>query len=181
MKPLGNNQGHASAPDPMIMSQDQASPGRRRDAPEPSLSETDLQLIDLLREDARRSISTLAALIGTSRPAIRRRIDRLQAQGVIRRFTVETALPAATTADRGIDALFSIVARTGSHRGLLATIRQRPECRAAWAVTGTPDLIIIVHCLSVAALDGLRDHLARHTAVKSVSTAVILDGWQRDG
>ena len=57
------------------MSQDQASPGRRRNAPEPSLSETDLQLIDLLREDARRSISTLAALIGTSRPAIRRRID----------------------------------------------------------------------------------------------------------
>lgn len=152
-------------------------------AREPVLTDSDRHLLDLLKEDARRSISTLAAMTGTSRPSVKRRMDRLQARGIIRRYTVETALPKqgqAAGAARGVDALFTLVGRSGHYGPLLAALRQRPECLAAWAVTGSPDVFVLVHCLSVTALDATRAHMLRHPAVKSVSTAIILDGWRRE-
>lgn len=52
------------------------------------LDEVDVELIQLLAEDARRPFSELAERVGLSPPAVSDRIDRLREQGVIRQFTV---------------------------------------------------------------------------------------------
>lgn len=53
------------------------------------LDQTDLELVRLLAEDARRPYSDLAEHVGLSAPAVSDRIDRLQEQGVIRQFTLD--------------------------------------------------------------------------------------------
>ncbi|THE63999.1 AsnC family transcriptional regulator [Salinadaptatus halalkaliphilus] len=53
------------------------------------LDQTDLELIRLLAEDARRPYSELAEVVNLSPPAVSDRIDRLQEQGVIRKFTID--------------------------------------------------------------------------------------------
>jgi len=53
------------------------------------LDQTDLELIRLLAEDARRPYSELAEAVDLSPPAVSDRIDRLQDQGIIRGFTVD--------------------------------------------------------------------------------------------
>lgn len=53
------------------------------------LDETDLELLELLLSDARRPWSELAAVVDLSPPAVADRVERLQEQGVIRRFTVD--------------------------------------------------------------------------------------------
>lgn len=53
------------------------------------LDQTDLDLLRLLAEDARRPYSELADCVGLSPPAVSDRIDRLQDQGIIRGFTVD--------------------------------------------------------------------------------------------
>lgn len=53
------------------------------------LDETDLEILRLLVEDARRPYREIAEAVGLSAPAVSDRVSRLREQGVIRRFTVD--------------------------------------------------------------------------------------------
>lgn len=53
------------------------------------LDQTDLTLLQLLTENARRPYSDLADAVGLSAPAVSDRIERLQEQGIIRGFTID--------------------------------------------------------------------------------------------
>ncbi len=52
------------------------------------LDATDQRIVALLRSDARRSASEVGRLAGLSAPAVRRRIERLEASGVIQGYTL---------------------------------------------------------------------------------------------
>ncbi|RDI72035.1 AsnC family transcriptional regulator [Halopelagius longus] len=54
-----------------------------------SLDETDMEILELLSEDARRPYSDISERVGLSAPAVSDRIDRLKESGVVRRFTVD--------------------------------------------------------------------------------------------
>ena len=54
------------------------------------MDEIDRRIIGLLAEDARRALAEIGAAVGLSASAVNDRIRRLQAQGAIRRFTVDT-------------------------------------------------------------------------------------------
>lgn len=62
----------------------------------------DEQLITLLRHDARRSISDLAAHAGVSRATVRARVERLEKAGVIIGYTVILRADAVDQRVRGI-------------------------------------------------------------------------------
>ena len=47
----------------------------------------DHQIVVLLREDARRSFQSIGSRVGLTAPAVKRRVDRLEADGVIRGYT----------------------------------------------------------------------------------------------
>lgn len=53
------------------------------------LDETDLEILTLLAEDARRPFSAIAEEVDLSGPAVSERVTRLQEAGVINRFTVD--------------------------------------------------------------------------------------------
>jgi len=53
------------------------------------LDETDLEIMQLLMADARRSYSEIAEAVGLSAPAVSDRIEKLRETGVIERFTLK--------------------------------------------------------------------------------------------
>lgn len=53
------------------------------------LDEIDLEIVRLLAEDSRRPFSEISEHVGLSPPAVSDRVERLQEQEVIRRFTVD--------------------------------------------------------------------------------------------
>jgi DNA-binding Lrp family transcriptional regulator len=53
------------------------------------IDQIDRRIIALLRDDARRSFQDIGRRVGLSAPAIKRRVDRLEAAGVIRGYTVQ--------------------------------------------------------------------------------------------
>src|SRR5688572_19566486 len=53
------------------------------------LDGTDLEILDLLVRDGRRTLSDIGAVVALSSPAVRRRITRLEDAGVIRGYTAE--------------------------------------------------------------------------------------------
>ena len=84
-----------------------------------SLDETDVEILRLLVEDARRPFSDIGERVGLSGPAVSERVARLREEGVVRRFTVDL--------DRSI---------LGSGVPVLVTVRARPE-----AVEGVADAL----------------------------------------
>ena len=66
------------------------------------LDATDRALIQHLRKDGRASVTDLAGSLGLSRLTVRGRIERLQAAGVIRRFTIELGAAVEETVVRAI-------------------------------------------------------------------------------
>ena len=53
----------------------------------PELDAVDHAIVDLLTEDARRTLSDIGERVALSPPAIKRRIDRLEGLGVIAGYT----------------------------------------------------------------------------------------------
>jgi DNA-binding Lrp family transcriptional regulator/YHS domain-containing protein len=53
------------------------------------LDETDLEILGLLLDDARRPYSDIADVVGLSPPAVSDRVSRLRDAGVVRRFTLD--------------------------------------------------------------------------------------------
>jgi DNA-binding Lrp family transcriptional regulator len=51
------------------------------------MDETNRQIVALMRENARRSFQDIGKNVGLSAPAVKRRVDRLEADGVIRGYT----------------------------------------------------------------------------------------------
>jgi DNA-binding Lrp family transcriptional regulator len=51
------------------------------------LDATDRKIVALLRENARRSYQDIGGRVGLSAPAVKRRVDRLESDGVIRGYT----------------------------------------------------------------------------------------------
>lgn len=54
-----------------------------------NIDEKDLEIVELLLEDARRPYSEIAKQVDLSPPTVSDRIERLQADGIIRRFTLD--------------------------------------------------------------------------------------------
>lgn len=54
-----------------------------------SLDQTDMQILGLLAENARKPFSEIADEVGLSGPAVSDRVERLQDAGVINRFTID--------------------------------------------------------------------------------------------
>ncbi|MFD5429886.1 Lrp/AsnC family transcriptional regulator, partial [Streptomyces sp. NPDC127084] len=52
------------------------------------LNDLDERIVHALAEDARRSYADIGSLVGLSAPAVKRRVDRLRADGAITGFTV---------------------------------------------------------------------------------------------
>ncbi|RLG77746.1 MAG: AsnC family transcriptional regulator [Thermoprotei archaeon] len=63
-----------------------------------NLDEKDYKLLELLRRDSRLSYAKLAAELGLSESAVRKRIARLKRLGVIKRFTIDYEAPGEVTA-----------------------------------------------------------------------------------
>src|SRR5213083_2549873 len=52
----------------------------------PRIDEIDQQIVALLRENARRSFQDIGGRVSLSAPAVKRRVDRLESDGVVRGY-----------------------------------------------------------------------------------------------
>jgi Lrp/AsnC family leucine-responsive transcriptional regulator len=144
--------------------------------PDIILNPLDRKLIQLLTEDARRSNTELAALLGVSRMTVKNRIDRLVDRGVIERFTIRLA-EEERGKQSGESAFFHMKLKRPFCKLVHDTIQNWPELIGAWSIAGSTDMTILVQAAGYDRLEQIRDRLARHPEVKVVWTAMILRQW----
>jgi DNA-binding Lrp family transcriptional regulator len=132
--------------------------------PECFMDSTDLQLIGLLRQDARASVASLAHKLGVSRGTIKNRIRRLEDSGVIVGYTVQLR---PDTEPNRITAWMSITVEGNQTRAVVATLLGEPGVVGLHDTNGRWDLLAE---LRAANLSELADVLERVRLIKGIGT-----------
>jgi Lrp/AsnC family leucine-responsive transcriptional regulator len=136
------------------------------------MDDVDRQILALLVEDGRRTYDDVAGRVALSAPAVKRRVDRLRREGVLKTFTavIDHAALGATT-----EALIELFFAPGTLLDNVGEIlRRHPEVIEAWSVTGEADAIARVRTVDNAGLERLIMELQRDGLVLRTSSQVIL-------
>ena len=140
------------------------------------LTPTDKIILELLRENARRSLTEIAANVGLSRPTVRHHVEKLQREKVIRRFTVDIDTKSESR-PQGVRAMFDVRLRRNVCGMVFSSISGWSELVSAWSTAGSVDMRILVEAADQGIIEDLRDRLARHPEVASLQTTMILKTW----
>ncbi len=143
------------------------------------LSPTDTLILELLRENARRSLTEIADIVGLSRPTVKYHIDKLIEAKVISRFTIDVA-PAHAASVTTTRAMFDLKLKRNSCAAVHSSIRHWSEIVSCWSLTGDTDMRILLETTHPERLEELRDRLSRHPTVLEVTTSIILKSWWED-
>lgn len=132
----------------------------------------DRQIVARLVADARSSYSEIGGMVGLSAPAVKRRVDKLLAAGVLRGFT---AVVDPGALGWGTEAFVEVycrgnVAPSRIREGLLAL----PEVAAAYTVSGAADAVVHLRAGGIAHLEAALERLRAVAFVdRTVSTVVL--------
>lgn len=114
-------------------------------------NELDQQIIACLRRNARSSFAQIGAEVGLSAPAVKRRVDRLEARGVILGYQVVVDPAVDGT---GVEAYVELSCRNTTLPADVATIVDSlPQVVAACTVTGEADALLHVRARDMAELE----------------------------
>lgn len=134
-------------------------------------TDKDLQLIALLKANAREPVATLARKLGLSRTTVQDRLKRLEAAGVIRGYTV---LLSDEGAHAGIRAFVTIEVEARRAVEVTRALQRLPEIEALFTVSGKYDLVALVKAASAERMDALLDKVGLVPGVVRTESAIIL-------
>jgi len=139
------------------------------------LDETDRELLRLLHLDARCSAAELARELGVSRATVQNRIDKLKANGTIKRFTIELGQSGMGAL---IEALALITLASGDSRKIIAQFRKYPEIEAITSANGAYDFVLELNVSSLGRLDEILSEIRRNPMVLETNSIIRLNRFK---
>lgn len=132
----------------------------------------DLRIIDLLRQNARSGYADIGDKIGLSASAVKRRVDRLVADKVIRAFTIQVDPHVDGLATEAYIELFC--RGTVSPDELRRILSAVPEVRDAATVSGDADAIVHVRARDIAGLEDALERIRVAPTVDHTRSAIVM-------
>ncbi|MBO3739416.1 Lrp/AsnC family transcriptional regulator [Actinoplanes flavus] len=132
----------------------------------------DQRIIALLIADARSSYAEIGAKVSLSAPAVKRRVDRLRADGVIKGFTAVIEPAAVGWTTEAFVELFC-TGRTTPAQITVAT-RRHPEVVGAYTVSGQADALVHLRAADIGHLEQALERLRAEPFVTSTRSMVVL-------
>ena len=141
------------------------------------LDPTDHKILELLSQNARRTMADIGEKVSLSASAVTRRIERLERSGVIAGYTVVID---HRKAGRPIQAFTEVrFAGTADLQEIKETAAQLPEVQAVFTTAGDPDALVWLQVPDVERLGGGIEQLRRRGRVTGTKTLIVLDTWSR--
>lgn len=135
------------------------------------LDEADRRLLALLREDARRPTAELARRLGVARTTVVERIKRLERNGIVAGYTVRLASRVQGRMLR-VHVLLSVDPKKGE--AVVAALRDIPQVRGVWAISGAFDSLVFVEGDSTEEIDRVLDAIGNLPGVGKTQSSLVL-------
>lgn len=136
------------------------------------LDSIDQQIIALLCEDARYSYAQMGARVALSAPAVKRRVDRLRAAGVIRGFTALVDPAALGWTTEAFVELFCTGRTTPAQ--LERATRRHPEVVGSYTVSGGADALVHLRAADIGHLEEALERLRAEPFVTQTRSMIVL-------
>jgi DNA-binding Lrp family transcriptional regulator len=136
------------------------------------LDELDRQIVSHLLRDARSSFREVGHAVGLSAPAVKRRVDRLVADGVIERFSAVVDPRSLGWAIEAVVELFCAHATTPER--IQAALAPLPEVAAAYTVTGDADAVVHLQVQDTPHLERTIERIRDEPFVDKTRSVVVL-------
>ena len=135
------------------------------------MDDLDHRLLALLRNDARRSVASLASELDVARATIRARVGRLMKSGVIGGFTITLRDPAQRNHVRAV--MLIAVEGRGVEK-VMWRLHGFPEVRRLHSTNGRWDIVAEVVTDTLSAFDGLLNRIRQIDGITSTETSILL-------
>jgi DNA-binding Lrp family transcriptional regulator len=136
------------------------------------MDDVDRQIVALLREDARRSFQNIGLRVSLSAPAVKRRVDRLEAAGVIRGYSARVDPGRFGWSTHAVVALFCEGRMAAAE--VREAVEHHPEVEAAYTVAGEASAIMHVRARDTAHLEAALERIRDHPGVTRTQTQIVL-------
>jgi len=136
------------------------------------LDTVDQQIIASLVSDARASYAEIGSVVSLSAPAVKRRVDRLRATGVIRGFTAVVDPAAVGWTTEAFIELFCTGRTTPAQ--IAAATRRHPEVVGAYTVSGEADALVHLRAADIAHLERALERLRAEPFITSTRSMIVL-------
>ncbi|MEK6204272.1 MAG: Lrp/AsnC family transcriptional regulator [Amylibacter sp.] len=135
------------------------------------LTDKDQQLIALLQQNGRLSVSEMARKLSVSRTAVQMRLQKLERNGVINGYTV-TLSP--TYLEKRVQALVMIKLSAGSREKIEAELSAINQLTSLYSISGIFDMSGVISARSMAELEVIIDKIGCMIGIDETMSSIIL-------
>ena len=136
------------------------------------MDETDRDIVALLRENARRSYQDIGQRVHLSAPAVKRRVDRLERDGVIRGYTAIIDPPVFGWHAEAFVDLYCEGRMPGE--AIKRTVEREPGVVSAHTVAGEASALLHVRAQDTKDLEAVLERIRGSDGVTRTVTEVVL-------
>ena len=137
-----------------------------------SIDPIDIKILEELKKDGRKSFKEISDIIEKTEATVRRRVNKMQEDGTIIRFTVEYELDTKpkTSATIKVEPDFKDIKR------ILSELKKIKEVTSIWRLSGDCGLFMKVDIDSIERFNPLiEEHISQIAGIKIVETCFITD------
>jgi len=136
------------------------------------IDEIDAKLLSLLKQNSRATLGEIATQLGISKTAVKKRLERLVQQGVIKRFTIEYSLTDE------VKVLILVKVMPGHNVPEVAEkIYNMKMAESIYEVTGDYDIAVIARLPNINMVNDLIDRIRSVEGVATTNTHIVLKSW----
>lgn len=143
------------------------------------IDDTDRAILDLLRENARRTVADIALRVSLSAAPVKRRIERLERLGVIQGYTLQID---HEKLEGSVEAFTELRFMGNTDISVIVAIASEiPEVQEVFTTAGDPDALVRIRVRDVPHLKHVVNRLRTAHPITGTKTLMVLDRWTRAG
>lgn len=139
------------------------------------MNDTDRQILGLLRENARMTVTKLAQKVRVSRATIQKRIEALEVSGIITGYTVRIK---PGFEKNMIRAWMNIVVEGSRAQEIIKELRGEPAVNSLHTTNGKWDLLVELKAESLESFDQALGRIRRIGGISYTETSILLSTYK---
>ncbi|MFS2222655.1 Lrp/AsnC family transcriptional regulator [Pantoea sp. B65] len=135
------------------------------------MNDTDRQILALLRENARMSITDIAKKVRISRATVQKRIEALEVDGIITGYTIR--IRPGVEKNR-IRAWMSVAVEGAKAPAIVQQLRGEPAVHTLHTTNGKWDLLVELRADNLESFDQILGRIRRIEGINTTETSILL-------
>jgi DNA-binding Lrp family transcriptional regulator len=139
------------------------------------MNDTDSQILGLLRDNARMSITDLAKKVRVSRATIQKRMEYMEETGIITGYTVRMR---PSVEQNRIRAWMHIMVESSKTSNVIKELRIDPAVHTLHSTNGKWDLLVEIKSENLESFDKILDRIRTIAGINNTETSILLSTYK---